>query len=187
VDPTAEVGIRFSDTGDVSQVAALHADSWRRHYRGAYSDRYLDGDLDADRLSVWTQRLGRVLADRFTLVAERGGSVVGFAHALLDADATWGALVENLHVSEGLHRRGIGSRLLAGAAQVVIDRRSLSPIYLSVQEQNRAAQQFYLARNGILGDREPVSPPGGDLRNLDGTPYKIRVSWPDPTALLIHS
>jgi hypothetical protein len=27
----------------------LHADSWRRHYRGAYADAFLDGDVLADR------------------------------------------------------------------------------------------------------------------------------------------
>jgi len=180
---SANVGIRLADAGDAPAIAAVHADSWRRHYRHAYSDHYLDGDLDGDRLSVWTQRLGHLRSDRFTLVAEHEGHIVGFAHVVLDDDAVWGALVENLHVSVELHRRGVGSRLLAETAQGVIDRRSSSPIYLWVQEQNRPAQRFYVAKNGVLGDREPVSAPRGDPRNLEGTPFKIRVSWPDPATL----
>jgi len=31
-------GLRLADFTHVAASAALHADSWRRHYRGAYSD-----------------------------------------------------------------------------------------------------------------------------------------------------
>jgi len=51
--------LRFRAAGpdDAEQVALLHADSWRRHYRGAYADSFLDGDVVADRRSVWSSRL----------------------------------------------------------------------------------------------------------------------------------
>ena len=78
----AEIIIRPSRATDAPQVARLHADSWRRHYRGAYSDLYLDGDVDDDRLAVWTQRLAHDTAERFTLVAERRDSLVGFVHVV---------------------------------------------------------------------------------------------------------
>ena len=45
---------------DFPQVATLHAESWRRHYRGAYSDAYLDGDVVADRLEVWGERMAHL-------------------------------------------------------------------------------------------------------------------------------
>ena len=32
----------------------LHADSWRRHYRGAFSDAFLDGDVAGYLLAEWT-------------------------------------------------------------------------------------------------------------------------------------
>lgn len=41
---------------DAAAIAELHADSWRRHYRGAYGDSYLDGDVGADRAAVWHGR-----------------------------------------------------------------------------------------------------------------------------------
>ena len=184
--PPAGIDIRLADAGDATHIAALHADSWRHHYRGAYSDRYLDGDLDHERLSVWTERLDRITRDEVTLVAGTPGRLMGFAHVLLDADATWGALVENLHVARPLHRNGVGTRLLAAVAAVVIERRPTSPIYLWVHEQNRSAQAFYAARHGRIGDREPIAPPGGEPANLDGNPYKLRVSWRDAAALLLH-
>src|SRR6188768_3459087 len=46
------IGLRPATAGDAGQIAALHADSWRRHYRGAYSDAFLDGDVLTDRLRV---------------------------------------------------------------------------------------------------------------------------------------
>jgi hypothetical protein len=42
---------------DADSIAALHADSWRRHHRGAYLDSYLDGDVVVDRQAVWRSRL----------------------------------------------------------------------------------------------------------------------------------
>jgi hypothetical protein len=42
---------------DIAAIAALHADSWRRNYRGAYSDEFLDRDVFEDRRAVWSERL----------------------------------------------------------------------------------------------------------------------------------
>jgi len=185
METLAEIDIRSADVRDAEPIAELHADSWRRHYRGAYSARYLDGGLNGERLSVWTARLDQVRGDQFTLVAGPPNGVIGFAHVMLDADPIWGALVENLHVATSLHRNGVGTRLLAAAAGVIIERRPVSPVYLWVLEQNRKAQAFYVARHGQLGDREPITPPGGDPRNVDGNPFKLRVSWRDTAALLL--
>jgi hypothetical protein len=46
-------GFRAARPDDAEKVALLHADSWRRHYRGAYADSFLDSDVVADRRSVW--------------------------------------------------------------------------------------------------------------------------------------
>jgi hypothetical protein len=48
---------REATAGDAEAIAGLHADSWRRHYRGAYLDSYLDSDV-ADRMAEWSGRLG---------------------------------------------------------------------------------------------------------------------------------
>ncbi|MEV4624151.1 GNAT family N-acetyltransferase [Asanoa sp. NPDC049573] len=61
---------RAALTSDAPAVAALHADSWRRYYRGAYADAYLDGDIDADRLAIWSARLTAADSRRVTIVAE---------------------------------------------------------------------------------------------------------------------
>jgi hypothetical protein len=51
-----EITFRDASARDIEAIATLHADSWRRHYRGAYLDSFLDGDVVADRLAVWGQR-----------------------------------------------------------------------------------------------------------------------------------
>jgi len=162
---------------DSEPVARLHADSWRRHYRGAYSDSFLDGDVAADRLAVWTGRLSDPGADSCTIVAEDAGALVGFAHTRFDDDGTWGALLDNLHVAHTHQRGGTGSRLVALAAGALADRRSESGLYLWVLEQNRAAQAFYVALGGWCVERAAVDAPGGDATRLHGAPRKLRYVW----------
>jgi ribosomal protein S18 acetylase RimI-like enzyme len=38
------VEYREATADDVATIAGLHAESWRRHYRGAFLDSYLDAD-----------------------------------------------------------------------------------------------------------------------------------------------
>jgi ribosomal protein S18 acetylase RimI-like enzyme len=177
--------IRPARPSDAPAIAALHTDSWRRHYRRMYSDRYLDGDLYGDRLAAWTERVVRDERVYFTLLAELHGQPVGFAHVMLDADPKWGALVDNLHVAHSAQGSGIGSLLLDRVARSVIERRPGSGIYLWVLEQNEAARRFYVSRGGVLRDSEPSAAPGNDPRNLHGSPMRVRVSWSDPSLLLL--
>ena len=177
--------MRLGGPNDAPDVARLHTDSWRRHYRGAYSDRYLDGDLYAERLAVWTERMCKDDGGAFTVLAAHQDRAIGFAYVILDADPTWGALVDNLHVTHAAQRGGIGSLLLDRVARTTMERRPGSGIFLWVLEPNEAAQRFYVARGGALRDREPTTPPRGDPRNLAGAIRKIRVVWTDSTALLL--
>ncbi|HMF04033.1 MAG TPA: GNAT family N-acetyltransferase [Acidimicrobiia bacterium] len=170
---------REATADDVEAIAQLHADSWRRNYRGAFSDAFLDGPVVTERQSVWAERLTRPESSRYTVVAEEDGVVVGFAHTVFDDDPVWGALLDNLHVVHGLKRRGVGRRLMAESARVVVDRRARSGLYLWVLRQNTAAQAFYEAIGGRRVGDGLTQPPGG------GTAPTFRYAWPDPAALLI--
>jgi ribosomal protein S18 acetylase RimI-like enzyme len=178
--------LRFRVAGfsDAERIAALHADSWRRHYRGAYSDAFLDGDVTADRLAVWADRLRTPDPACHTIVAESGGRPVGFAHTVFDDDPRWGALLDNLHVASEHKRLGIGSRLLALTAQAVTEREDRTGLHLWVLEQNADAQAFYRARGGRCVGRRQISPPGGLPGRLNGSPAALRYVWPDPAVLL---
>lgn len=178
-----ELQFRRAGPADAKAVANLHADSWRRYYRGAYSDDFLDGDVVADRLAVWSDRLGDPDRRRCTLLAE-DGDLIGFANTVFDDDPTWGALLENLHVADGHRRRGIGSHLLALTAEAAMERPQRTGLYLWVLEQNVDAQAFYQARGGSCVERTRVSPPGGIASRLNGSPAKLRYAWPEPAVLL---
>lgn len=175
-----EITFRDASIHDVEAIAALHADSWRRHYRGAYPDSFLDGDVLTDRLAVWSARLAAPSTEHFTIVAEQSGAVVGFVHMILDEDPRWGTLLDNLHVTHQLKRHGIGRQLLAEAARELVRRRPVDKrFYLWVLAQNTAAQAFYAACNGTRVETTLYGPlPGG------GRALSHRIAWPDAAALV---
>ena len=136
---------REATPDDIAAIAALHAASWRFAYRGAYSDEYLDGPVDEDRLGVWLERLSEASANRFVVVAEEESQMAGFACAFGERDDRWGTLLDNLHVRREWQGKGIGRSLVAEVAKWCAKRNPDSGLYLSVLEQN--------ARAGVL--REP--------------------------------
>jgi GNAT superfamily N-acetyltransferase len=168
--------LRLATSADARPLAELHAESWRRHYRGAYSDAFLDGEVAVDRLAVWSERLRQRDPHRCTIVAE-DDRIVGFANTIFEDDPAWGALLENLHVADSHQRRGIGARLLAMTARAVVARPRRSGLYVWVLEQNVGAQAFYGALGGTRVGREPVSPPGGIASRVTGSPAKLRYAW----------
>jgi GNAT superfamily N-acetyltransferase len=179
-DPHA-VGIvyRAATMEDANEIAALHADSWRRHYRGAYLDSYLDGDVVSDRLVVWTSRLASPQQNSCTVIADSRGEIFGFAHVVYDEDPKWGALVDNLHVRHDLKANGIGTRLLSEAIAPVLDDQPAGPIHLWVLDQNQRAQSFYESRGGTRVESAIRGPfPGG------GSALGHRYFWPDMSVLV---
>ncbi|WP_144119133.1 GNAT family N-acetyltransferase [Catellatospora sichuanensis] len=171
------VDLRTASAADAEAVATLHADSWRRHYRGAFADTFLDGDLVADRLAVWSERLRSPKPDQVTIVADVDDEPVGFVHVVLDDDVRWGSFIENLHVTNALRRGGIGSALMTRAAQVVAERGRTGGLYLWTLEQNTAAQAFYVAHGGSPIERAYAAEPGGVPGRLNGRPAKLRMAW----------
>jgi ribosomal protein S18 acetylase RimI-like enzyme len=175
------VTFRAAHGRDVEAIAALHADSWRRHYRGAYSDAFLDENVFADRLAVWIKRL-QTLQDEesCTIVAEPDGVLVGFAHTILREHPDWGALLDNLHVQFDEKRGGIGTRLMSESARVVMERTPGSGLYLGVLEINTPAQAFYESRGGQCVHRGVTDTPEG------GSAEDRWYFWPDPSVLIVQ-
>jgi len=160
-------------------VAALHADSWRRHYRNAYSNDYLDGDVFTERRAVWTERLAHIdPAVARTILAVDGETLLGFSHVIFDDDPTWGALVDNLHVTFHHKRGGIGTQLMAASGRAVLDRADPTGVYLWALAMNDAGRAFYRAIGGQQVGEELSDLEGG------GTAVAVRYAWPDPTVLL---
>jgi hypothetical protein len=183
---TAPGGPRFrtAGAGDAHAIARLHADSWQRHYRGAFSDAFLDNDVAGYLLPVWTERLARPDPQARTILAELDGVVVGLAHTILGEHPRWGAFLDNLHVAHGLKRQRIGTRLLALTGREVVTSAPSSGLHLWVLEQNSDARAFYAARGGACVERADVPPPGGDPARLNGKPVGLRYAWRDASKLL---
>jgi len=175
--------LRPARASDAEAIGQLHADSWRRHYRGAFSEAYLDGDIEADRNEVWTARLAAPSSSDVTLVAEHRDELLGFVHAIGDDDPQWGSLIDNLHVRYDQQRRGVGRLLMAAAGPAVAERSRHSGLYLWVLQQNTRAQDFYRALGGTCVEQAPCPPPGGQPGRLHGHPFRLRFAWHDASDL----
>jgi ribosomal protein S18 acetylase RimI-like enzyme len=182
---TPSIRLRAAGFEDAERIARLHADSWRRHYRGAYADAYLDGDILTDRTAVWTERLAAPDGTA-TILAEDGDDLAGFTHVFLDHDAQWGSLIDNLHVRHTRQRSGIGRILVAEAAMIIAERATHPDLYLWVLEQNSRAQSFYRAIGGTAVEHAFVPPPGGIPERLNGNPRCIRFAWPGAVVADAH-
>ena len=142
-------------------VAMLHTESWRAHYRGAYRDEYLDGDVVEDRIRVWEGRLSSPSPNQFVVLAEEGDDLIGFACAYGGHDEIWGSLLDNIHVRSEHQRRGVGAGLLAEVVAWCREHYADRGLYLWVLEQNIRAQRFYQGLGASDQGGEISEPPGG--------------------------
>jgi GNAT superfamily N-acetyltransferase len=170
---------RDATRDDAEAVADLHADSWRRHYRGAYDNDYLDGDVFAERRALWSERLARIDPTvARTILIEDDGRLLGFSHVMFDDNPTWGALVDNLHVTFDHKRGGLGTALLRASALAVVERSRPTGLYLWALEMNTPARAFYRARGGEEVEFEMSDLEGG------GQAMAVRYAWRDLAVLL---
>jgi GNAT superfamily N-acetyltransferase len=171
------VEYRTATIADAEAIATLHADSWRRTYRGMYSDEFLDGDLVGERIGVWTQRLRNPAANQYVLLAESSGHLGGFVCGYADEDATWGSLVDNLHVRIDFRRQGIAAELMRRAADWFAANAKTSAFYLWVLEGNVGARRFYETLGATHAETVTLTLQSGN----SGT--TCRYVWPDAVSL----
>jgi GNAT superfamily N-acetyltransferase len=170
--------VRAAGPADADAIAALHADSWRRSYRGMMPDAYLDGDVVTERRAVWRERFAAPREDqRVWVVDGDGDGLAGFVCLFGDGDPVLGAYVDNLHVRRGVQGRGVGAALLGRAAAWTLAERPGSGLYLWAFEANAAARGFYRRLGAVEDAREEFPDPGG------GSGRSVRCVWPDPARL----
>ena len=172
------MNIRTADKEDAEAIALLHAESWRVAYRGMLSDAFLEGDIIADRLNTWQQRLAAPTDDRLTIVALEDQEIVGFACAFGKEDAIWGTLLDNLHVRTERKGQGIGRRLIIEVARWTYRQYPDSGLFLWVLEANESARRFYDRLGGQDKGQSVWEPPGG------GSLVRLRYAWPNLEPLL---
>lgn len=173
-----DVTYRRATNADADRIALLHAESWRRAYRGMYSDAYLDGDLIGDRLAVWSERVADGNTRRMLLLAEVDDAAVGFVCLYGAEDATWGSLIDNLHVALARQRRGLGRALMRQAGEWLRDHYPSMAVHLWALEGNTNARRFYESVDGRNEGVEPHETPDGAVINA------CRYVWDSPDALV---
>lgn len=171
------VRYRFATVSDAVPVAALHAESWRKHYRGVLSDEFLDNAVVEERRSLWMRRLQSPTSDQFLLLAEENEVLIGFLCAYLHHDKTYGALLDNLHVSLASKGKGVGTTLMKLLAEK-LQERGLDKMYLWVLEQNAEARGFYESLGGVAMETVEETEVG------DGLTMKTRIYWESIQTLL---
>lgn len=146
--------LRHANVADAESIAELHAASWRSTYAAVLDPAYLTQTVPSERRQLWGERLMSPKANQLVVVAEVQDCIVGFACVFAESHNAWGAYLENLHVSATSQGKGIGRTLLAEVAQWCESQSPGRGLYLSVNQDNRRAQRFYLglgARNAEPG------------------------------------
>jgi L-amino acid N-acyltransferase YncA len=146
--------VRDAAAADARAIASVHVRSWQEGYRGIVDDAVLDG-LSVDRRErAWRERVEAADAAQRTLVAERGGAVVGFcsvAAPTRDRPADEGtAEVVALYVDPDQWRSGAGTALLDAAVDG-LRRDGWERVTLWVLERNARGRAFY-ERCGFVAD-----------------------------------
>ena len=155
------ITFRKAATNDAFAIANIHTTNWQENYRGAFSDHYLDHEAERDRLEVWTHRLQQPAEQQHIIVAIDGRQVVGFSCLQGDADATYGTLLNNLHVATGQKGRGIGSELIRRSLDWSLQNYPQRPLYLWILCQNKDGLRFYERHGGKRVEQATHHSPAG--------------------------
>ena len=151
---SAGLTIRRATSADSASLAEIHVASWRDAYASILTAEFLRGEIEAERVAVWSQRLNDPPASQLVDVACDPARPVGFVCSFCDFDPTWGSLIDNLHVLPDVRGRGIGEQLLRTAVEQLKARKSRLGLHLWVFEANADALRFYERLGGRVVERD---------------------------------
>lgn len=140
----AAIALRTAVFADAAHIARLHDEVWRATYRDLATKAAWDGLTEAVRRARWEEVLGEEHPQRTTLVAERGGRIVGFGSACAPTEEAFGGRgeVRWLHVDPAAQGGGIGRRLMSALTQQLADW-GYGGCALAVVVGNAPAMRFY--------------------------------------------
>lgn len=164
---------------DYPAIAAMHTRSWQLHYRGDFSDHYLDHEAAADRLEVWKERCQNPPANQQIILAKGKENLLGFVCCVYKENPNYGSLLDNLHVNFENKGQGIGKALMQQAAKWLYEKDDKLGMYLWVLATNVGAIKFYTSLGGEIGEQALHEVPGV------GEAVVYRVIWADLKLLLI--
>ena len=137
--------LREAALADLAAINDIHVRSRQLAYRGQVSDRYLDVAMPVASLEDWQRKLPELLAGAGrVLIAECDGETIGFVAAFAP-DEQGSVYINNLHARPDRKGLGVGSALLAAAAQWA-RASGARAMHLKVLETNTPAIGFYESR-----------------------------------------
>jgi GNAT superfamily N-acetyltransferase len=170
------IELRTAKFSDYPAIAKIHTESWQKNYRNILSDRFLDNEIEEDRLNFWQNRLASAMLTQKITVAVSNETIIGFSCLLLDYNSLYGTLLDNLHVRQEFQNSGVGKLLMKNCARIILEKANDRKMYLWVYEANQNARKVYEHLGGT--HIYTVSKP-----NVDGTEANAcKYVWEDVTS-----
>ncbi|MCP4470917.1 MAG: GNAT family N-acetyltransferase [Gammaproteobacteria bacterium] len=168
--------VRDAEPEDTDAIAALHATSWRKFYKGILPESYLAAEIETERYQFWYRKLADLPGDELVLTARSGGALTGFIWVTRTGEPGYDAVIQALHVNPGRRGSGIGKRLLAGAVRRLLAVGARS-VCLRVFDANKQAIGFYTRLGGIADEKGIDDFVGANAPDT-------RIGWTDLNSLL---
>lgn len=137
------ITFRNASEMDAENIAKLHAESWRLNYRGLLDDQFLDDEVIENRKQVWSERMNSPDLNQRVILAKVQDELIGFGCLFLNDDKQYGALLDNLHVTESYSGKGIGSGIIKRLASEIKSSGGRNDMYLWVLKGNDSAIRLY--------------------------------------------
>lgn len=144
----APFSLRAPQPDDVEALARVHVQAWRETYADQLPEEFFGEEALEFRRGIWRRVIADAAPESSTVLAERHGQVVGFAHAGRPSSPEQPPPADRelfmIYLLEAHHG--------CGAAQAMLDAvLGSAPAFLWVAAVNPRAQAFYL-RNGFAFD-----------------------------------
>jgi GNAT superfamily N-acetyltransferase len=159
--------------GDAAALAQVHVTAWRETYADLLPAAYLEQMNVGRHARRWRGQLMAAASPEIVLAAEGREGLVGYCSGYARGEAP--AEVNTLYVVRSAQKRGLGRRLLAGAARVLAARGGRS-LNLWVLNGNVEARGFYEHLGGVAIAERAVRGWGGGHR-------ETAMHWRDITRL----
>ncbi len=148
---------------DAEDLARVHVAAWRESYRGLLPDGFLARMSEPAHARRFARLLRAPPKDAVTLVVADRGGIVGYAEGGPSRSGAAGeAEIATLYLLRAAQGRGLGRRLLEGAARAMAANGAAS-LAISVLRDNLTARGFYEHLGGVADPPRRERGPGGAL------------------------
>lgn len=157
---------------DAETLARVHVTSWRETYRGLLPDAFLARMSEPGHARRFHRELTRPGAHDVVLAAMNPYGLFGYvAGGPSRAGVEGEAEINTLYVLRAAQGRGVGTRLLLGAARALAVQGARS-LMISVLRDNLRAREFYERLGGAADPPRQEPGPGGMV-------WEVAYRWAD--------